>query len=65
MKANDEQTSTTVTVNEGKGIHGNKFFLFEKLISFLEQEAPLNLVLAGYFRSVVCNIVQKQEKEIF
>ena len=61
---NEEQTSTALTCENGKGFNQNKNFLFERLITFLEQEGPINPVLAGYFRTLVVNIIDKQEKEM-
>ena len=45
----DQTVSTAPTKEDLKSRKQNKFYLFEKLLSFLDTEEELNPVLAGYF----------------
>jgi hypothetical protein len=50
---NDEDTSPQ-----------NKYFLFERLLSFLETDEELNSVLAGYFSKLFLTLIQSKQKDV-
>ena len=43
----------------------NKFYLFEKLLSFIDTDEELNPVLCGYFCKVFSVLVSNKPKEVF
>lgn len=57
--------STAVTNLDNTVKRQNKYFLFEKLLSFVDTEEELNPVLCGYFCKVFSVLVSNKPKEVF
>ena len=59
-----ESTAPTTTIEKNLPRQG-KYFLFEKLLSFLDTTDELNPVLAGYFSKLMQVLVAHKTKEVF
>lgn len=57
--------STAVTTLDNTAKRQNKYFLFEKLLSFVDTDEELNPVLCGYFCKVFSVLVSNKPKEVY
>lgn len=58
-------TEPTTLADTTSTLPANRFFLFERLLSFIEQDGELNSVLAGYFSKLFLILVQSKQKEVY
>jgi serine/threonine-protein phosphatase 6 regulatory subunit 3 len=56
---------TTLTADTTSALPTNRFFLFERLLSFLDQDSELNSVLSGYFSKLLLILIQSKQKEVY
>jgi len=57
--------STAPTMKDLYEKRQNKYYLFEKLLSFIDTESELNEVLCGYFCKLFSVLVSNKPKDVF